>query len=157
MFIEKKKQGKKIKYYLSHSYREEDKINKIRKYLGSNLSKEKLEIAKQEAETKILELLKEINTQIFTFTLTKNQVKSINKYNNKISVFHLSEKEWKNFTEEFVYNTNAIEGSTVQLEEVKEILEKEKTPSDYDEFESRDVAKAVEYIRKTKEDFRKIS
>ena len=83
MFIEKKKQGKKIKYYLSHSYREEDKINKIRKYLGSNLSKEKLEIAKQEAETKILELLKEINTQIFTFTLTKNQVKSINKYNNK--------------------------------------------------------------------------
>ena len=113
MYIEKRKVGKSIKYYLVHSYREKDKVEKIRKYLGINLSESELEKRKEETTKVISELLEDINTKIFSFTLSKKQVELLNNYNNKIRILHLSEAEWKKFTEEFVYNTNAIEGSTV--------------------------------------------
>ena len=151
MYVEKRKSGKSIKYYLVHSYRTKDKVEKIRRYLGNNLSKEELNLNKERAEKIILELLDEINTKVFFFTLTKKQIEILNKYNNQIEVFHLSEKEWKTFTEGFVYNTNAIEGSTVSEEEVPTILNKEK-PENVEEIETKGVAEAVEYIRKTKED-----
>jgi len=56
------------------------------------------------------------------------------------------------FTEDFVYNTNAIEGSTVQLAEVEDIIEKRKPALNAEEIEAKNVAKAVEFIRDTKED-----
>ena len=43
MEIEARKQGKRIKYYLAHSFREGDKVRKIRRYLGIGISKEELE------------------------------------------------------------------------------------------------------------------
>ncbi|MFH1592468.1 MAG: Fic family protein [Candidatus Woesearchaeota archaeon] len=152
MYIEKRKSGKNTKYYLVHSYREGDKVEKIRRYLGINLSKEKLNKKREKSEKIILDLIEEINTRVFFFTLTKKQVESLNNYNDKIEVLHLSEKEWKNFTEDFVYNTNAIEGSTIQLEEVKELLENKKKPSDEEELETKNVAKAVKFIRNAKKE-----
>ena len=47
MYVEKRKFGKRIKYYLVYSYREGGKVKKIRKYLGIDLSNEELEIAKK--------------------------------------------------------------------------------------------------------------
>ena len=38
MYIEKRKAKGKLKYYLSHSFREGGKVHKIRKYLGENLN-----------------------------------------------------------------------------------------------------------------------
>ena len=151
MYIEKRKSGKSIKYYLVHSYREENRVEKIRKYLGTNLSKEKLEKKKKDAEKNILYLLEEINTKVFSFTLSKKQLEILNNYNKKIKIIHLNKDQWEAFTEDFVYNTNAIEGSTVTEEEVSEILHKKKSEN-AEEIETRGVAKAVEYIRKTKED-----
>ncbi len=151
MYIEKRKSSKSIKYYLIHSYRENGKVEKIRRYLGSNLSEEELKEKQKKAEKIILELLEEINTRVFFFILTKKQIETLNKYNDEINISHLSENEWKNFTEEFVYNTNAIEGSTVSEEEVPEILHK-KEAENAEEIETKGVAKAVEYIRNTKED-----
>lgn len=151
MYIEKRVVNKNVKYYLVHSYRENNNVNKIRRYLGMNLSKEELKTKQEKAEKIILELLKEINTSIFSFTLTKKQLEVLNKYNNQIIVSHLSENEWKNFTEDFVYNTNAIEGSTITKEEVPEILNKRKLENS-EEIETKGVANAVKYIRETKED-----
>jgi len=149
MYVEKRKSGKNIKYYLVHSYREKDKVEKIRKYLGTNLSKKELEKKKEIVEKIILELLEEINTKVFFFSLTKKQIEKLNEY--KIKVVHLNEKEWANFTEDFVFNTNAIEGSTISEEEVSEILHKKKAEN-AEEIETKGVAKGLEYIRKTKED-----
>ena len=154
MYIEKRKAGKAVKYYLVHSQRDEFKVNKIRKYLGSNLSEEELELKKYKAEKIILNLLEEINTNIFSFTLTKKQIEKLNNYNNKIKITHLTEKEWENFTADFVYNTNAIEGSTISEEEVPLILEK-KIAKNSEEIETKGVAEAIKYIRKTKEDLSK--
>jgi len=151
MYIEKRKNNGKIKYYLVHSYRENDKVKKIRKYLGMNLSKEKLSKKEKRAKEIILESLKDINTEVFFFTLTKKQVELLNNYNNKIKIHHLSKKEWETFVEDFVYNTNAIEGSTLSEEEVTKTLQK-RIASNEEEIEARGVAKAIEYLKKTKED-----
>ena len=152
MFVEKRKNGSNVKYYLVYSYREKDKVRKLRKYLGQNLSKQELEEAGNRAKKHILELLEGLNTEVFLFTLTKNQINKLNKYDDKIKIFHFDIKEWQRFTEEFVYNTNAIEGSTIRRDEVPEILHKQKA-SDEEELETKGVAKAVEYIRSTKDDF----
>lgn len=151
MFLEKRKQGSNIKYYLSHSYREKNKIQKIRKYLGLNLTNGELKKAKQSAEKLILSEIEKLSTKVFLFKLTKKQTELMNDYNNKLTVKHLDTAEWKRFTDEFVYNTNAIEGSTVKRDEVPEILHK-KTVSNSEEAETKGVALAVNYIKETKEE-----
>jgi len=150
MFIEKRKQKNNTKYYLVYSYREKGVVKKIRRYLGLNLSLEDLKKAELETKQSMVKELGELNTEIFNFSLTKKQVGFLNKH--EIKIHHLDKKEWQIFTEEFVYNTNAIEGSTVQLKEVKDIIEQNKYPKNHEEIESKNVAKAVEFIRKTKQD-----
>ena len=149
MYIEKRKTGNKLKYYLVHSYREKNKVKKIRKYLGQDLKKQELEEARNRAKQRILELLRELSTEVFLFTLTKKQIEKLNNY--KIKIMHFDQKEWQRFTEEFVYNTNAIEGPTVQRDEVSEILHRRK-PLGAEELETKGVAKAVECIKNAKED-----
>lgn len=151
MYLEKRKVGKNVKYYLVHSYREKNKVKKIRKYLGQNLNKIELEEAKEKAKQRIKKLLEKISTEVFLVTLTKNQVQKLNKYNDLIRIIHLSDEEWRRFTKEFTYNTNAIEGSTVRRDEVPTILEKRET-SDPEELETKGVAKAIQFIKSTTED-----
>ena len=50
MYIEKRESGENIKYYLSHTFRDENKYKKIRKYLGQNISSKELEKLSKEAE-----------------------------------------------------------------------------------------------------------
>jgi len=151
MYLEKRKLGNRIKYYLVYSYRDNNKVKKIRRYLGIGISKEELEKAKHKAEEEIKNELGELNTEIFNFSLSKKQIEKLNKYDKQIRIHHLQGWEWARFTEQFTYNTNAIEGSTVQLEEVPFILRKIK-PEDSEETETKGVADALEFIRKTKED-----
>ena len=150
MYIEKRISNKKVKYYLVYSYREDKKVKKIRRYLGINLSKEELDIKKEKAVKTILGLLGEINTNVFAFALTEKQITTLNNYNKKIAITHLSKEEWQTFTEDFVYNTNAIEGSTISLDEVPKIIKKDKARN-IEEIETLGVAKAIEYIKQTKE------
>mgnify|MGYP001583429290 CR=1 FL=1 len=152
MYLEKRRIGKSIKYYLVYSYREKNNVKKIRRYLGVNLSLKELEKARIDAERQIKKEIGELSTEIFNFSLSKKQIGRLNEYDKKLEVCHFDKKDWKRFTEEFVYNTNAIEGSTVRLGEVKEILAKYKIAKEPEEIETKGVAKAINYIRKTKED-----
>lgn len=152
MYIEKRKLGKNVKYYLVHSYREDNEVKKIRKYLGQNLNKTELEITEKKAENELKKRVEELYTDVFLFSLTNCQIQKLNKYDDLIKVDHLSYEEWQRFTEDFTYNTNAIEGSTVLKDEVHKILEKQKT-IDPDELETKGVAKAIQFIRNTKEEF----
>jgi Fic family protein len=151
MFIEKRKIEKNVKFYLVHSYRENGIVHKIRKYLGLNLPHDELANERRRAEKEILKQIEKLKTEVFQFKLSREQISILNKFNEKIGIFHLNKKEWKNFTKEFVYNTNAIEGSTVLREEVENILKKEKVFVP-DEIETKGVAEAVEYIREAKEE-----
>ncbi|MDP3990621.1 MAG: Fic family protein [archaeon] len=149
MFIEIRKRGKSKKYYLVHSYRESGKIKRISRYLGSNLNENKLLELEKRAEQHILEGIKE--RSILEFELTKKEIEEYKKYETDIEIKHLQTLNWKRFTETFTYNTNAIEGSTVALSEVKELLSGEEEPQGADDIETLNVAKAVEYIQKSKE------
>ena len=151
MFVEKRKSGKNIKYYLVHSFRDEDnKVTKIRRFLGGNLSEKELRKLSKRAKEIITEQIEELKTSVFDFSLTNKQIQSLNKYSKKIEIIHLSENQWKRFTEEFIYNTNAIEGSDVLEEEVPTILKKKELKTE-DEIETKGVEKAVKLIRTTKQ------
>ena len=98
MHIEKRKQKKRIKYYLAHSFREGSKIHRIRKYLGKDLSKELIIDRKEKAEKLILDEINQykiIKNPIET-PLSESEIKFIENIekNQKLRVFHLSEKEW---------------------------------------------------------------
>ncbi|MBU0456527.1 MAG: Fic family protein [Nanoarchaeota archaeon] len=149
MFIEIRKRDKNKKYYLIHTYRENGKVKRVSRYLGTNLNEDKLEKLREVAEHHILEEIKE--RSILEFELTKEEIAEFKKYDRDIEVKHLQTLNWKRFTEDFTYNTNAIEGSTVALSEVKELLSGKEEPQDADDIETLNVAKTVEYIKKSKE------
>ncbi|MBN1502305.1 Fic family protein [Candidatus Woesearchaeota archaeon] len=151
MYLEKRKIKDKVKYYLVYSYREKDKVKKIRKYLGINLSGEELEKEKKTAEQEIKQEIDKLNTEIFDFALSKKQIERLNRYDKKLKIHHLEGWDWKKFTEQFTYNTNAIEGSSIQLDELPAIMHK-KSADTFEEIETRGVAKAIGFIRETDEE-----
>ncbi|MDP2750043.1 MAG: Fic family protein [Nanoarchaeota archaeon] len=148
MFIETRKLGKKKKYYLVHSYRKKDKVNRISRYLGSDLSKKELEKLRKRAELLILEQLKDT----FEHELSKDEINEYWKFESKIDLEHLQRGiNWLRFTEEFTYNTNAIEGSAVEFSEVRKLIEKKDSPQNHEETETLGVAEAIEYVKNTKD------
>jgi len=157
MHIEKRKAGKRIKYFLAHSYREGSKVHKFRKYLGQDLSQDLLEERKKIAEKLVLEEIHKYNIikDPLHFELSKEEIKEIKALEKEIplKIFHLSEQDWKEFSKIFTYNTNAIEGSKLNQKEVKELLEKDKWPnkSKEDIAEAFGVDEAISYIRNIKE------
>ena len=155
MHIEKRKQGKRIKYYLAHSYREGKKVYKFRKYLGQDLKQEKLKERKRIAEKLILEEIYKYNIikDPLHFELSKKEIEEIKALESPLKIFHLSEKDWKLFSEMFTYNTNAIEGSRLNQKEVNDLLEKDKWPkkSKEDIAEAYGVDEAIRFIRQTKD------
>jgi len=160
MHIEKRKQGKKIKYYLAYSFREKAKVRKIRRYLGENLSKSNLEKLKKRAEEILVQQIKSYKSikSPMGHELAEHELEvlEILEAKGSIKIGHLSEKDWMRFTGFFTYDTNAIEGSTLKLDEVKDILEDNQWPIDAlksDISETYGVAEAIKYLRRTKESF----
>ena len=157
MYVEKRKDKGKVKYYLAHSFREGGKVHKIRKFLGKNINDKELKERISKAEKIILNEIKKykVISDPLKKPLSKDEINFIEKLevNQKLRVFHLSKKQWKLFSELFTYNTNAIEGSELKQKEVKEILEKDKWPkkSKEDIAETYGVDEAIEFIQKTKE------
>jgi Fic family protein len=150
MYVERRILGKSVKHYIVYSYREKGRVRKVRRYLGANLSKDALAEAKGKALKNIKSELDSLRTEVFAFSLTKDQLDRLNRQ-AEVKVDHLQGFDWRVFTERFTYNTNAIEGSSVRLDEVPRILQKART-KDPEELETKGVAEAVEYIRTTKED-----
>lgn len=156
MHIEKRRVGKKIKYYLAHAFRSDGKVKKIRVYLGSDSNAVKERSAS--AEKIIKERIKayEIISDPFRHALNSREIEEIKSLEAKgnIRIKHLSEDYWKTFIESFVYDTNAIEGSSVTFTEVKDILEKQQWPKEREKWEISEtygVKDAVQLIRNTKE------
>ncbi len=157
MHLEIRKAGRTKKYYLAHSYRKGSKVRKIRVYLGANLTRVNLEERKKAAEVRIKEQAdaRRRISDPFETVLSGKELKELKALEAKahIKIAHLTDDEWQRFTEAFTYDTNAIEGSSLESKEVGEILEKDKWPDKPKEdiSETYGVAKAVDFIRKTKE------
>jgi len=159
MHIEKRKVGKKTKYYLGHSFREGSKVHKIRKFLGADINKTLLKERVEKAEKLISEEISKYNIikDPLQFKLTEKEISFVKKLEKEIplKISHLSEQQWEKFSELFTYNTNAIEGSELNSKEVREILEEDKWPkekSKQDIAEAYGVSEAVKFIKETKEE-----
>ena len=132
MHIEKRTEKGKKKYYLAHSFREGKKIYKIRKYLGPDLKEPLLKERKEIAAKLILEEVHKYNIikDPLTIELSQKDIAYIQHLEKSIplKIQHLSDKQWALFSEIFTYNTNAIEGSKLNMQEVKGLLEEDKWP-----------------------------
>jgi fido (protein-threonine AMPylation protein) len=153
----REKNGSK-KYYLAHSFRDADSGKKVRVFLGRDLTNEALLLRKKSAEAELKQRVKEakaINSPFLT-VLSPIELKELATLETRgeLRVRHLSESDWTKFKETFTYDTNAIEGSRVEVNEVKNILENKGWPQDKgkeDIAETFGVADAVDYIRSTNE------
>lgn len=116
--IKKRAVGKQTYYYLEHSLRESNKIQKKERYLGKELPKN-LDTIKREF---VSEIYKEKWFNLFDKIKTNfsKEQKTMPKYSK--------EKETATFAVKFTYNTNRIEGSKLTLRETADLLERGVTP-----------------------------
>ena len=118
MKIVTREKGNKKYFYLKHSYRKNNKIITKEKYLGVEIPKNIKEIESKFAE----EFQKDINTKL---ELIKKHFQTEWKRLPK----SVKEKELEEISIAFTYNTNAIEGSTITLEEAREIIHDKISPN----------------------------
>ena len=145
------------KYYLAHSYRVGSKVKKVTLYLGLDLTKEQLRLKRIEAEKRIKDKIESVRgiRDPYQTVLSDSELDELQSLEPKgeIRLLHLSEPQWLRFTEEFTYNTNAIEGSTIDKTEVEGILKRNDWPDkSKDEIsETLGVADAVKFLRSNKD------
>ncbi len=157
MHVEKRRIGDNVHYYLAHSYRKFGKVSKVRVYLGKNLTKIDIANRLPEAGTEIKEMLARLEglRDPYVSVLSASELRELSglKPSGRIKLSHLSEDEWLKFTETFAYNTNAIEGSTIDQKEAINIIDKGKWPDKpkFEISETLGVASAVKYLRSTKQ------
>jgi Fic family protein len=118
MRIIKRKKGDKSYFYLQHSIRKDGKVITKEKYLGIEVPKDIDKIKEG--------LLKELKLDFY------NKLESIKEHFqeewNRLPP-SAKEKELENISIAFTYNTNAIEGSTITLEDAMEIIHYKISPN----------------------------
>ncbi|MBI4257338.1 MAG: Fic family protein [Thaumarchaeota archaeon] len=118
MRVIKRRKGSAEYFYLQHSFRLNGRVVTREFYLGKRIPKNFDEIKEK--------LLVESRKAIY------NELKRIrSNFQNEWRRYPSSakEKELREIAIAFTYNTNAIEGSTITLEEVREILEDKIAPN----------------------------
>jgi len=118
MRIIKRKKGAKEYLYLQHSFRKGKKVTTREKYLGQNVPENIGDIKKAFRK----ELKQDLDKKM---ELIKNNFQSEWK---KIPE-SVKKKELEEISIAFTYNTNAIEGSTITLEEAREIIHDKIAPN----------------------------
>ncbi len=158
MHLEIREKNSSKKYYLAHSFRAGAAVKKVSVYLGSNLNPQELEEKRVSGEKKLRDKMKAaqaIPDPYFT-ALSSSECKELItlEARGELQVLHLSDLDWTKFKENFTFNTNAIEGSHIESQEVKDILRDDKWPrgrSKEDIAETYGVSEAIDYIRTTQE------
>ena len=118
--VKKKVIGKQTYYYLEHTIRHEGKIQKRDRYIGKKRPKNtQIEAMKKQF---LLEIYKEKWYPSFD-RIRENYAEAI-----RLMPQTAKEKEIKNFSIAFTYDTNRIEGSKLTFRETADLLEKGITP-----------------------------
>ncbi len=118
MRVFKRKKGNKLYFYLQYSFRRKNKVITKEIYLGKKIPKNIEEIK--------LNLVKEYKKEIYQ-KLDKIKYNFQNEW-HKIPD-SVKQKELEELAIAFTYNTNAIEGSTITLEETREIIKEKIAPN----------------------------
>lgn len=118
MRILKRKKGNKEYYYLQYSFRKDKKVITRERYLGTQIPKNIEDIKKEMKNESEIYLIKRLE-------LIKNNFQD----EWKRIPESVREKELEEISIAFTYNTNAIEGSTITLEETREIIHDKIAPN----------------------------
>ncbi|MBI2084863.1 MAG: Fic family protein [Candidatus Aenigmarchaeota archaeon] len=118
MRIIKRRKGRIEYFYLQHSFRDNGKVITKEKYLGKDIPKN-IEAVKEKFQ---LEAQKNLYGKLER--VKENFQKEWRKYPESAK-----EKELEEIAIAFTYNTNAIEGSTITLEEAREIIHNKVAPN----------------------------
>lgn len=106
-------------YYLQHSFRKGAKVITREKYLGK-----KLPAKVEEIKNRFLEECNKVNLFVLFKKIKTGFQKEWKTYPDSVK-----EKVKNQIAIAFTYNTNAIEGSTITLEETREIIEHQIAPN----------------------------
>ena len=144
------------KNYLIYNRREKNKWSKKSKFIGvGNISKRKVSELKEKFEEELI-------TEKKYLFLTKEQIKEIEKnkkvFNEKIKKLNQEEFERleNSFFTELTYNSNAIEGNSLSLEETSLVVNENLSPEGKtlrEIYEAKNHIKALEFIKNYKGDF----
>jgi len=118
MTIVKRKKGKSEYYYARHSFRKDGKVITKERYLGKEIPKNNEKIQEELKKEDLKELIKKLEK------IKSNWQKEWKKYPKSIK-----EKQKEQISISFTYNTNAIEGSTITLDETREIIHDKIAPN----------------------------
>ena len=118
MKIVKRKKGNEEYFYLKHSFRENGKVKSKEKYLGKEIPKDIESIKSEFVEEVENEIIKKLEL------IKKHFQEEWKKYPASIK-----EKLKEDIAIAFTYNSNAIEGSTITLEEAREIIHDKISPN----------------------------
>ncbi|MEA3329519.1 MAG: Fic family protein [Nanoarchaeota archaeon] len=118
MRIVKRTKGKQEYNYLQHSFRKNGKVVTKEKYLGIKIPKNIEELKQEFKEEFKEELYKKLKKIKKSF---KAEWKKLPK--------SVKERELEEIAIDFTYNTNAIEGSTITLEESRNIIQNRIAPN----------------------------
>src|SRR3989344_3003597 len=151
VFVEERKKGKHTQYYLVKTFREKEKVKKKSIFLGTDLNSLQLEKLKEDATIELGEI-------DFEKLLDKKEIKEFeeikNKLNKEIGSF-APESFYQHFLTEYTYDSNAIEGSSLTLEETNNVLFEEISPKNKPlkhVQEAKNHKKAYDYVMSLKEE-----
>lgn len=151
-YTEIQERNKKKYYYRVKSIKEKGKVRKKRIYLGANLKKNNLKKLENQADKILNESLNKLLSKE-----EKNNLKKIKENFKKLPKQTL-ENRYESFISKFTYDSNAIEGNTLTLQETSYILFEQRTPKGKSLREINEVLnhkKAFDYILKYKKDITK--
>ncbi|MFA4819914.1 MAG: Fic family protein [Candidatus Aenigmatarchaeota archaeon] len=129
------KNGKKY-YYITETIRQGDKWKKVRIYLGHDLSKKEISSKIRERKVEFDEKTTRSKNQSdpLLALIPESQIKELEaikkeykKNLGKIDKLQY-QNHYENFVTQFTYNTNAIEGSTLSLQDTSMILFEKTVP-----------------------------
>lgn len=151
VYTEIKKKNEKKYYYRVKSVREGKKIKKERIYLGVNLDKTKLLKEEKKADKELI---------VFSSILTDKDLEFLNKVRKDYAKEPKAtlENRYESFCALFTYNSTAIEGNTLTLQETASLLFEDIVPaakSLREVNETLNHKKAFDYVLDYKEDITK--
>jgi len=147
----KVKNGNKY-FYRVKSVRDKAKVRKQRKYLGKNLTKEKLKKLEREADKGLMVLKNMLSDKEIQFL---EKIKKSYLKEPKASF----ENRYEAFCALFTYNSNAIEGNTLTLQETAGLLFDKRVPANKSLREVNEALnhkEAFDYLLKYKGDITKV-
>ena len=118
VFVEERKKGERVQFYLAKTYREKGRVKKKVVFLGTDLSPVQLE--KLSADARVV--LGEID---FDRVLSEKETAEFKALKEELNerIGEMAAKDfYQHFLTEFTYDSNAIEGSSLTLAETGNVL-----------------------------------